>query len=58
MGRLGDLAKITLATAGAEGSKWRWLPKEPPRGASSRTAQKIDSSASFVRWLRSTQINA
>ena len=58
MGRLGDLAKITLATAGADGSKWRGWPKEPPRVPSSRTAQKIDSSASFVRWLRSTQLNA
>ena len=48
-----ELAEITSAIAKGDGSKWRVRPTAPPRGASRRNAQEIDSSASFVRWLRS-----
>ena len=46
-----ELATITSEIAKCDGSKWRVWPTSP--GAStSRDAQEIDSSASFVRWLR------
>jgi len=47
-----ELAKITSAIAEGDGSKWRVWPTGC-RGASSRNAQEIDSSASFVRLLHS-----
>ena len=51
-----ELAKITSAIAKGDGSKWRVWPTAPPRGASSRNALEIDSSASFVRWLHSMMV--
>ena len=51
-----ELAKITSAIAEGDGSKWRVRPAAPPRGASSRNAQEIDSSASFVRLLHSMMV--
>jgi hypothetical protein len=54
--RYPELAKITSEIAKHKRSKWRvtLLPTAPPslRGASSRNAQEIDSSVSFVRWLQ------
>ncbi len=50
-----ELAKITSAIAEGDGSKWRVLPTGC-RGASSRNAQEIDSSASFVRMLHSMMV--
>ena len=51
-----ELAKITSAIAKGDGSNWRVWPTSPPRGGSSRNALEIDSSASFVRWLRSMMV--
>ena len=48
-----ELARITSAIAEGDGSKWRVRPSAPPRGVKSRDALEIDSSASFVRLLRS-----
>ena len=50
--RHAELAKITSAIAAVGGSKWRVWPTAPPMGASSRSTEVIDTSASFVRWLR------
>ena len=44
-----ELAKITSAIAKGDGSKWRVWRTAP----SISGAQGIDSSAGFVRWLRS-----